>query len=129
MLATRLQAQGPVIAPTPNLVADGIPKIPAAIAADVRRYTEYRSANLVDWHPTRRELLISTRFANAPQLHIVKSPGGARTQLTFADEPITRAHYQPGEGRYLVFRRDTGGDEFGQLYRYDVQDGLSLIHI
>src|SRR6185436_1140295 len=68
MLATRLQAQGPVIAPTPNLVADGIPKIPAAIAADVRRYTEYRSANLVDWHPTRRELLISTRFANAPQL-------------------------------------------------------------
>ena len=128
MLATRLQAQGPVIAPTPNLVADGIPKIPAAIAADVRRYTEYRSANLVDWHPTRRELLISTRFANAPQLHIVKSPGGARTQLTFADEPITRAHYQPGEGRYLVFRRDTGGDEFGQLYRYDVQDGrITLI--
>ena len=117
------QTPTPVIAPTPNLVADGIPKIPAAIAADVRRYTEYRSANLVDWHPTRRELLISTRFANAPQLHLVKSPGGARTQLTFADEPITSAHYQPGEGRYLVFRRDTGGDEFGQLYRYDVQDG------
>jgi dipeptidyl aminopeptidase/acylaminoacyl peptidase len=122
-LTAGLHAQTPVIAPTPNLVADGIPKIPAAIAADVRRYTEYRSANLVDWHPTRRELLISTRFANAPQLHIVKSPGGARTQLTFADEPITSARYQPGEGRYLVFRRDTGGDEFGQLYRYNVQDG------
>jgi dipeptidyl aminopeptidase/acylaminoacyl peptidase len=122
------QAQAPVIVPTPNLIADGIPKIPAAIAADVRRYTEYRSANLVDWHPTRRELLISTRFANAPQLHIVKSPGGARTQLTFADEPITSARYQPGEGRYLVFRRDSGGDEFGQLYRYDVQDGrITLI--
>jgi dipeptidyl aminopeptidase/acylaminoacyl peptidase len=116
-------AQTAVIAPTPNLVADGIPPIPASIAADVRRYTESRSANLVDWHPTRRELLISTRFGNSAQIHVVKAPGGARTQLTFGDEPITAARYQPGEGRYFVFRRDTGGDEFGQLYRYDLQDG------
>jgi dipeptidyl aminopeptidase/acylaminoacyl peptidase len=127
LFAPLLGAQAPVITPTPNLVADGIPAIPASIAADVRRYTEYRAASLVDWHPTRRELLISTRFANAPQLHIVKSPGGARTQLTFADEPITSAHYQPGEGRYFVFRRDTGGDEFGQLYRYDIQDGRVML--
>jgi dipeptidyl aminopeptidase/acylaminoacyl peptidase len=125
LLTPIASAQTPtqIVAPTPNLVADGIPKIPASIAADVRRYTEYRSANLVDWHPTRRELLISTRFANSPQLHLVKSPGGARTQLTFADEPITSARYQPGEGRYFVFQRDKGGDEFDQLYRYDVQDG------
>jgi len=86
--AATLGAQAPVIAPTPNLVADGIPPIPASIAADVRRYTESRAANLVDWHPTRRELVISTRFGNAAQLHVVKSPGGARTQLTFSDEPI-----------------------------------------
>src|SRR5688572_30895094 len=121
-------AQTPVISPTANLIADGVPPIPASIAADVRRYTEYRSASLVDWHPTRRELMISTRFGNAAQLHVVKSPGGARTQLTFADEPITSARYQPGEGQYFVFRRDTGGDEFGQLYRYDVDNGrITLI--
>jgi dipeptidyl aminopeptidase/acylaminoacyl peptidase len=126
--AATLGAQAPVIAPTPNLVADGIPPIPASIAADVRRYTESRAANLVDWHPTRRELVISTRFGNAAQLHVVESPGGARTQLTFSDEPISAARYQPGEGRYLVFRRDTGGDEFGQLYRYDLHDGrITLI--
>ena len=117
------QAQAPVIVPTPNLVADGIPPVPASIAAEVGRYTAWRAANLVDWHPTRRELLISTRFGNADQLHVVKTPGGARTQLTFADEPITTARYQPGEGRYFVFRRDNGGDEFGQLYRYDLHDG------
>ncbi len=121
-------AQAPVISPTPNLVTEGIPPIPADIASDVRRYTESRAANLVDWHPTRRELLISTRFGNSTQLHLVKAPGGVRTQLTFADEPITTARYQPGEGRYFVFRRDTGGDEFGQLYRYDIQDGrITLI--
>ena len=116
-------AQTPVLRPGANLVAEGIPPIPASIASEVRRYTEFRSANLVDWHPTRRELLISTRFGNAPQLHAVKSPGGARTQLTFSDEPIVAARYQPGEGQYFVFRRDNGGDEFGQLYRYDVHDG------
>ena len=122
-LTPSLGAQAPVIAPTANLIADGVPPVPASIAADVRRYTEYRSASLVDWHPTRRELMISTRFGNAAQLHVVKSPGGARTQLTFADEPITSARYQPGEGQYFVFRRDNGGDEFGQLYRYDVNNG------
>jgi dipeptidyl aminopeptidase/acylaminoacyl peptidase len=122
-LVTAVSAQSSVLSPTPNLVADGIPPIPGAIAADVRRYTEYRSANLVDWHPTRRELMVSTRFGNAAQLHVVTSPGGARTQLTFADEPITSARYQPSEGQYFVFRRDTGGDEFGQLYRYDIADG------
>jgi Tol biopolymer transport system component len=126
--AAPLGAQEPVVAPAPTLVADGVPAIPASLAADVRRYTESRAANLVDWHPTRREVLISTRFGNAAQLHVVKSPGGARTQLTFNDEPISAATYQPGEGRYFIFRRDTGGDEFGQLYRYDVHDGrITLI--
>ena len=64
-LAAVPSAQGPVVAPTPNLVADGIPPIPASLADDVRRYTESRPANLADWHPTRREMLISTRFGNA----------------------------------------------------------------
>jgi len=115
--------QTAVIAPTSNLVVEGIPPIPTAVAADVRRYTEFRSATLVDWHPTRRELLISTRFGNAAQIHSVKMPGGARTQLTFADEPITVARYQPGEGAYFVFSKDAGGDEFRQMYRYDVHTG------
>src|SRR5262245_37763545 len=114
-LAAPAGAQAPVIAPASNLVVEGIPPIPASLAADVRRYNESRSANLVDWHPTRRELLISTRFANAAQIHLVKMPGGARTQLTFLEEPITNASYQPGEGQYFVFERDTGGDEFRQL--------------
>ena len=34
----------------------------------------------------RREMLIGTRFADTAQIHIVKMPGGARTQLTFSGE-------------------------------------------
>ena len=77
-----------VIVPNENLVADGIPPIPASLAEEVRRYSEFRSASLADWHPTRREMLIVTRFAEAPQMHRVAAPGGARTQLTFFPDRV-----------------------------------------
>jgi len=124
VLVTGAAAQTPaVIAPAENLVVDGVPAIPASMAADVRRYTESRSSGLADWHPTRRELLISTRFGNTPQIHRVKAPLGARTQLTFFDEPIGGATYEPVQGGYFLFTRDIGGNEFGQIYRYDVATG------
>jgi hypothetical protein len=64
-----------------NLAVDGIPPIPASIAASVARYNNVRFATLADWHPTKREILISTRFADSPQIHLVKAPGGDRAQL------------------------------------------------
>lgn len=116
-------AQPTVLAPGDQLVVEGIPPIPADLPAQVQRYTESRGASLLDWHPTQRQMLISTRFANTPQIHRVRSPGGARTQLTFFAEPITQATYEPHDGRYFVFTRDVGGNEFSQLYRYDLADG------
>jgi dipeptidyl aminopeptidase/acylaminoacyl peptidase len=118
-----LQAQTKTIAPAENLVVDGIPAIPASLADEVRRYTESRPAGFADWHPTRREMLVSTRFGNTAQIHHVKLPGGARTQLTFFNEPIGGATFEPLQGRYFVFGKDVGGNEFAQLYRYDLADG------
>nr|MBA3672841.1 S9 family peptidase [Gemmatimonadaceae bacterium] len=117
------QAPTATIAPTPNLVVSGIPAIPASVAADVRRYTESRSATFAAWHPLRREILISTRFGNTPQLHVVTAPLGARRQITFFDEPVSVAAWQPRDARYFIFQRDVGGNEFAQLYRHDVADG------
>ena len=116
-------AQVRTVAPGENLVAEGIPPIPASLADDVRRYTESRAAQFADWHPTRRELLIATRFGNTPQIHHVKTPGGARTQLTFFSEPVGSASFEPQQGRYFVFTRDAGGNEFHQLYRFDMANG------
>lgn len=116
-------AQVRPIAPPETLVAQGIPPITASLADDVRRYTESRSAQLADWHPTRREILIATRFGNTPQIHHVKVPGGSRTQLTFFTEPVGTARYDPQQGRYFVFARDTGGNEFAQLYRFELASG------
>lgn len=111
-----------VIAPTDNLVVDGLPAIPATLAGEVRRYTESRGAGIADWHPQRRELLITTRFGNTTQLHVVRMPGGDRTQVTFFEEPVTGGSFDP-QGRFVLFGRDVGGNEFGQLYRLDLADG------
>ncbi len=110
-----------------NLVAQGIPPILASLATAVRKYTESRSAALADWHPTRREILISTRFGNAAQLHRVSAPMGARYQLTFYDEPVGGGSFDPREGRFFIFGRDVGGNEFGQLYRFDLASGDAML--
>lgn len=111
------------IAPGDNLVVEGIPKIPAQLADEVSRYTEFRRAWLGSWHPTRREMLIVTRFAETYQVHLVKFPAGARTQLTFFKDNVRGASYQPTRGDYFVFGKDSGGNENFQKYRYDFATG------
>jgi len=116
-------AQTEAIAPNENLVVEGIPKIPASLAEAVGRYSEFRAAGFTSWHPTKREMLIATRFADTAQVHQVKFPGGARTQLTFFPDRVAGAEYQPGNSDSFLFVKDVGGGEFFQLYRYDFSTG------
>lgn len=102
-----------------NLVVEGVSPFTKELKADAGRYLEFRSAAFNGWHPTKRELLITTRFADAMQLHEVKQPGGARRQITFTAEPVSGGGWQPKQGRYIVFAQDAGGGEFYQYYRLD----------
>jgi peptide/nickel transport system substrate-binding protein len=43
----------------------------------------------------RKEMLITTRFGNSNQYHYVKFPGGDRKQLTFFEEPVGEASFEP----------------------------------
>ncbi|HVF29077.1 MAG TPA: hypothetical protein VM943_12600, partial [Pyrinomonadaceae bacterium] len=122
-LSQLASAQTGVIIPSDNLVVDGVPKIPSSIAETVNRYTEFRSASLNSWHPAKREMLITTRFGDAPQIHHVKFPGGARTQLTFFADRVGGGSFQPKKGDYFIFSKDTGGGEFFQYHRYNLADG------
>src|SRR5690348_836308 len=115
-----LAAQSGTVVPADNLVIDAVPPIPSDLAESARRYGEFRAATFWDWHPTKRAMIIGTRFGDAPQLHRVQSPGADRTQLTFFTSPVSGASYQPTDGRYIVFTKDVGGAEFFQKYRYDV---------
>jgi len=110
-----------------NLVVEGIPAIPAALKEDAGRYLEFRGAAFQGWHPQRREMLITTRFADTTQLHLVKMPGGARRQLTFLAEPVRGGGYRPKTGECLVFAQDTGGTEMFQLYRHDLDTGRTRL--
>jgi dipeptidyl aminopeptidase/acylaminoacyl peptidase len=116
-------AQSDYLAPGDNLVVEGVPKIPTSLADEIGRYTEFRWADMSNWHPTKREMLIITRFADTPQIHLLKFPAGARTQLTFFKDGARGATYQPTKGEYFVFSKDSGGDENYQKYRYDFATG------
>src|SRR2546430_358318 len=121
-------AQERVIAPPESLILDGVPAIPGALGETAGRYAAYRNAGLADWHPTRREMLIATRFADTPQLHLVATPGGERRQLTFFADAVGNGRFHPNGGDYIVFMKDVGGGEWYQLYRYDVSTGdLALL--
>lgn len=105
-----------------NMVLKGVPQIPAGLAAEVGRYTEFRSASFTQWHPVKKEMLIVTRFGEVSQLHQVAFPGGDRKQLTFFKEPVRWAAYEPKEGKYFIFGKDIGGNENWQLFRFDVAE-------
>jgi dipeptidyl aminopeptidase/acylaminoacyl peptidase len=116
-----------VIAPAPSLVADGIPPVPREAAERVGRYTEFRNAFFLDWSPVRREMLILTRFGEAAQVHLVRAPGGDRSQVTFGrdavrnwDTPHDSASFIPGQDGAFVFMRDSGGNEQTQIFRLDL---------
>lgn len=115
-------AQPAVFQPPDNLVIENIPSVPMSLVDSVDRYTQYRFAALNSWHPTEHKMLITTRFADTPQIHLVESAGAARQQLTFFRDSVSGSQYQPTMGNYFVFNKDTGGDEFFQKYRFDVKD-------
>ena len=93
---------------------ENIPVIPADVQEAVQRYQNYREARFSDWLPDG-SMLVTTRFGTTTHVHHVAAPGAMRTQLSFYQEPVADAKTIPGSNRF-VLSRDTGGDEWFQLY-------------
>jgi dipeptidyl aminopeptidase/acylaminoacyl peptidase len=119
LCASFVYAQESTVPPPEGMVAEGVPSVPVRLAETAGRYGENRSAFATSWHPTKREMIIGTRFANTYQAHLVRAPAGARQQLTFFREPVYGGSFAPGAGEFMVFQKDAGGGEWYQLYRYD----------
>ncbi|MFZ5666518.1 MAG: S9 family peptidase [Pseudomonadota bacterium] len=100
---------------------ENVPEIPQDIRDAVQRYQNYREARFQDWLPDG-SMLITTRFGSTFQVHHVPAPGAARRQLTYYSEPVGGAKTVPGKNRF-VLTRDTGGDEWFQLFVRDL-DGV-----
>jgi len=111
------------LAPNKHLTAEGIPPIPADLAIKTAAYNDFRGRALLEWHPTRREMLLSTRTKGVGvQLHLLRAPMGELEQLTDFPDPVRRGTFEPKSGAYIVFERDEGGSEANQLFRLDLAD-------
>ena len=117
-----LPAGTAIVAANVNLHIEGIPPIPASVAAQVARYNDFRSHAFVDWHPAKAEMLVAHRQAGADttQIFRVRAPLAEPEPLTSSSEPVRKASYEPLAGDYIVFERSSGGDEAAQLYRLDL---------
>src|SRR5271155_1351898 len=91
-----------------NLIFDNIPEPAAGLSEKLDNYLSARQATPLGFSP-KGQLLISTRFGDVDQLHLVERPGGERRQLTFFNEPITQAVFSPDPLRSAyVYLKDAG---------------------
>ncbi len=101
-----------------NLILEDIPAIPNSIKEDLSKFQNVRSAAFRDFNNQNEGLFISTRFGNVSQLHLVKSPGAARNQITYFQEPIGSVAMHPTQSS-IAFTMDRGGSEYSQIYLLD----------
>lgn len=105
-----------------NLVMENIPEIPASVIERTNQYQNIRSASFINYAPDGKSILMATRFGDVPQLHIISKPGGTRNQVTFFKEPVVSATFFPDQNKF-VFAKDSAGNEFAQLYTFDLNSG------
>lgn len=111
-----------------NLLLQDVPEIPSVVAEKMLQYQNTRGADLSGFSPDGDGMLVRTRFAETMQLHWVKTPGGARRQLTFFPEPVAAASLRPAPGaRQILYTMDRGGTENYQLYLCSLKDGSSAM--
>lgn len=101
------------------IVTEGVPKVPAALAAKLQQYQNMRGGAFLGWAPDGSGILIRTRFANTPQLHRVYVPGGRREQVTFFDEPVSGGFIPKAKDSAMLLSQSTGGNENNQVYFFD----------
>ncbi len=107
-----------------NIVTENVPPVPDAVRERLRQYQNVRPAGFVDWTQDGETLLISTRFAETAQFHTVTQPLGARSQITFYDEPARGGDWAPAGGpNGFLFTKDVGGAEVFRLHYFDADTG------
>lgn len=107
-----------------SLVLENVPDIPSSLVDRMTQYQNTRWAGLSGWLPNGKGILMLTRFAETAQLHQVDFPGGDRRQITFFKEPVGGGSFCPDTTyRGFMFTRDAGGNEFAQLYWFDLITG------
>src|SRR6516165_2329900 len=117
-----VRGDGPAIPVPETIRAQGVPPIPASVRQALNRYQNIRSATFQDWASDGSGMYIITRFADVPQVHFVREPAGARTQLTFLNERVLSVSARPRHDQFL-YVADEGGAENYQFFLQDRKGG------
>lgn len=108
------------IAPGDNLVVDGIPKIPAALAKKVNQYKNAYGYPLAGWDPSKRELWIKVLSSSGIWVSRVEIPSSIpKPVMTIQAGGVYDVYFQP-QGKYLLYNKDIGGNETFQFFLYDI---------
>ena len=104
-----------------NRTTENVPPIRPELIEQLNRYQNTRGASVEGW-TSDGCLIIGARFAETAQAHRVCQPLGAREQLTFYPEPVAGITVAPAASprKGFVFAKDQGGNEFSQLYWFDL---------
>ncbi len=109
-----------------NVVLSGTPAIAAELRQRLSQYMNTRSASLEHVSDDGKRVVVTTRFAETTQAHIIEAPLGSRMQLTFEDEPVGRVRLSH-DGKALLYMTDVGGNEQYQIRRMELQSGRSAL--
>ncbi len=113
-------AQPPAAETRGPIRLEGTPPVPAALKQRLARYANTRRGILSAIADDGSRIVITTRFGQTSQAHLVRQPLGARRQLTFRAEPVRDVSFVPGQSTALTYRSDVGGNETFQLFHADL---------
>jgi dipeptidyl aminopeptidase/acylaminoacyl peptidase len=110
-----------------TLTLEGAPPIPDTLRARINQYLNARKARVASISDDGKQILIRIQLHNTNQVHAIRQPMGARTQLTFEEQPIgTPVEFVPGRTDALTYLRDADGTEERQLFRLDLSAGRPM---
>lgn len=131
LLPVCASAQEKTVQPPASAKVEGMPPIPQSIADGYALYSQFRSAMIQAWHPTKRQIVFSTTFGSTPQLHLIDGPGRDRHQLTWMPGGVSiglsNPSFDPADGNMMVFAYDPAGREARSIYRYDFTSGQPVL--
>lgn len=124
---TSASAQIEIISPGKNIESVGIPPIPASLAHTAQQYTTNAfGLPVAGWDAAKRELWLKDLKSDGTIVYRVAEPGGSTKAILSISTGVYDLYYQP-QGKYLVYNRDTNGNEQFQMYLYNIETGKSTL--
>jgi dipeptidyl aminopeptidase/acylaminoacyl peptidase len=107
------------ITPAAGVVHEGIPPVPASLAAETRIYRTVPGSSLMGWDPEKPQMVVSGWVADTRGASRVENPGQAPVFFLKLPDWYKEISYDP-RGRFFIYSKPADDNFEYQLYRYDI---------